>query len=125
MARNCHLMIKLSRWLCKNHYSIVPVANNCCSICQGIQNFDTKMNWSYSAFVLVNLGTVTGCKCTITASGYEQKALVAQPAVTSPGTLARKLSRRARHHGAIFASHGERLNCLGCRNCPEPVLRNW
>jgi hypothetical protein len=48
----------------------------------------------------------------VTASGYEQKALVAQPADTSPGTLASKLSRRARHHGAIFASPGERLNCL-------------
>jgi hypothetical protein len=47
-------------------------------------------------------------KLTLTASGYEQKALVAQPAGTSPGTLARKLSRRASHHGAIFASPGER-----------------
>jgi hypothetical protein len=28
----------------------------------------------------------------ITASGYEQKALVAQPADTSPGTLGSKLS---------------------------------
>jgi hypothetical protein len=46
-------------------------------------------------------------KCQLTASGYKQKALVAQPADTSPGTLARKLSRRASHHGAIFASHGE------------------
>jgi hypothetical protein len=49
----------------------------------------------------------------LTASGYEQKAVVAQPAVTSPGTLAEKLSRRASHHGAIFASHGERFSCLG------------
>jgi hypothetical protein len=49
----------------------------------------------------------------LTASGYEQKALVAQTADSSPGALARKLSRRARHHGAIFASPGERLNCLG------------
>jgi 2-C-methyl-D-erythritol 4-phosphate cytidylyltransferase len=29
---------------------------------------------------------------------------VAPPADTSPGTLAEKLSRRASHHGAIFAS---------------------
>jgi len=61
----------------------------------------------------------------ITASGYEQKAVVAQPAVTSPGTLARKLSRRTRHHGAIFASPGETYSCLGCRICPEPELRIW
>jgi hypothetical protein len=39
----------------------------------------------------------------ITASGYEQKALVEQPADSSPDTLAEKLSRRASHHGAIFA----------------------
>jgi hypothetical protein len=49
----------------------------------------------------------------LTASGYEQKALVAQPADSSPGTLAGKLSRRASQHGAIFASPGERLNSLG------------
>jgi hypothetical protein len=33
---------------------------------------------------------------------------VAPSADTSPGTLAEKLSRRASHHGAIFASPGER-----------------
>jgi len=32
-------------------------------------------------------------KCPITASGYEQKALVAQYAVTSPSTITEKLSR--------------------------------
>jgi hypothetical protein len=42
--------------------------------------------------------------------------------VKCPGALAVKLSLRARHHGAIFASPGERYACLGCRICP--VLEN-
>jgi len=33
--------------------------------------------------------------------------LRSHPAI-NPGTLAEKLSRRTSHHGAIFASHGER-----------------
>jgi hypothetical protein len=74
---------------------------------------------------LISLVCLWSLLLSITASGYEQKALVAQPADSSPGTLARILSRRKSHHGAIFASPGERLNCPGLRNCPEPVLRNW
>ena len=30
----------------------------------------------------------------------------------------------ASHHGAIFASPGERYSCPGCRICPEPE-KNW
>jgi len=50
---------------------------------------------------------------------------VAPSADTYPGTLAEKLSRRASHHGAIFASPGERQNCPGSRICPEPKSRIW
>jgi len=39
--------------------------------------------------------------------------------------FSRKLSRRASHHGAIFASPGDRQICLGCRICPEPKSRIW
>jgi hypothetical protein len=42
------------------------------------------------------------------ASSYEQKALVVPSADTSTGTFAEKLCRWANHHGAIFASPGER-----------------
>ena len=55
---------------------------------------------------------------------------MAPSAVTSPGFALRsvsyakegaeKLSRRASHHGAIFANPGERSSCLGSRICPEP-----
>jgi len=38
---------------------------------------------------------------------------VAPSADTSPGTLDEKLSRRASHQGAIFASPGERYICPG------------
>jgi hypothetical protein len=34
------------------------------------------------------------------------------------------LSRRTSHHGAIFASPGERYSCPGCRICPEPE-KSW
>jgi hypothetical protein len=33
------------------------------------------------------------------------------------------LSRRASHHGAIFANPGDRRICLGSRICPEPKSR--
>jgi len=39
----------------------------------------------------------------ITAAGIISKRWWRSDAVTSPGALAAKLSRRARHHGAIFA----------------------
>ena len=39
----------------------------------------------------------------ITAAGIISKRWWRSDAVTSPGALAVKLSRRARHHGAIFA----------------------
>ena len=49
----------------------------------------------------------------LTAAGIISKRWWRSHADTSPGALAEKLSRRARHHGAIFASPGERQNYPG------------
>jgi hypothetical protein len=48
------------------------------------------LHLSYSIDFGLSIVVIQGTRLHTTASGYEQKALVTQPADTSPGTLARK-----------------------------------
>ena len=61
----------------------------------------------------------------LTAAGIISKRWWRSHAATSPGALAAKLSRRARHHGAIFAVPAKDKIIPERWNYPEPVARIW